>query len=90
MKKKIFTLVILLASCLVILLVSCIESPEYTDNATKQSRFVVVEYVYDWKVVYDKETLVMYAVSNEPRNSGVFTLLVDEDGKPLLWKGGDQ
>lgn len=82
MKKMIFTLVILLASCK--------EVPEYTDNATKQSRFVVVEYVYDWKVVYDKETLVMYAVSNEPRNSGVFTLLVDKDGKPLLWKGGDQ
>lgn len=83
MKKLIVVLVILLASC--------IGRPEYTDDATtKQSRFVVVECVYDWMVVYDKETLVMYAVSNEPRNSGVFTLLVDEDGKPLLWKGGNQ
>lgn len=83
MKKMIVVLVILLASC--------INRPEYTDDATtKQSRFVVVESVYNWMVVYDKETLVMYAVSNEPRNRGVFTLMVDEDGKPLLWKGGDQ
>lgn len=34
----------------------------------------------------DKETGVMYAVSNGGYNSGTFTLLVDENGKPLIWE----
>lgn len=55
-----------------------------------KSRFVVVEKCWSWQVVYDKETLVMYAVSDGGYNNGNFTLLVESDGKPLLWKGGER
>lgn len=58
-------------------------------NTNAKSRFVVVEKSWSWQVVYDKETLVMYAVANRAYNRGNFTLLVDSDGKPLLWKGGN-
>ena len=60
-------------------------------NTNAESRFVVVEKNYSWQVVYDKETMVMYAVSDggSGYNYGNFTLLVDADGKPLLWKGGN-
>ena len=51
------------------------------------SRFVCVEDKYEWKVVYDRYTRVMYAVSQGSYNRGTFTLLVDADGKPLLWNG---
>ena len=40
-------------------------------------------------VVADRDTKVMYAVSRGGYNCGNFTLLVDADGKPLLWDGGD-
>ena len=36
----------------------------------------------------DKETGVMYAVSCGVYNNGTFTLLVDADGNPLIYKGG--
>ena len=51
------------------------------------SMFVEVETAKTWKVVYDKETKVMYAVSDGNYNWGNFTLLVDENGNPKLWDG---
>ena len=41
----------------------------------------------DWAyyVIYDTETKVMYSVSNGDCNGGTLTLLVDADGKPLLY-----
>lgn len=32
----------------------------------------------------------MYAVSHDTNNNGTFTLLVDKDGKPLIWEGYGQ
>lgn len=50
----------------------------------KMSRFDVVESdnAY-WMVVRDVQTGVLYAVSTGYYNKGNFTVLVDEDGKPL-------
>lgn len=52
------------------------------------SRFVQVEMASTWRIVADKETGVMYAVSCGVYNNGTFTLLVDADGNPLIYKGG--
>lgn len=49
------------------------------------SMFVVIEEALSWRIVYHKETKVMYAVSAGNYNFGTFTLLVDEEGKPLLY-----
>lgn len=51
------------------------------------SRFIELEDTYIFRVVADKETGVMYAVSTGGYSRGVFTLLVDENGKPLIWEG---
>ena len=53
----------------------------------KPSIFVLVEKTYGYNIVYDRETKVMYAVSNISSGSGYFTLLVNQDGSPKLWKG---
>lgn len=60
---------------------------ETKDNT---SRFVIVENVSSWLVVYDKETLVMYTVAYYGGGRGVFGVLVDADGKPLLRKSKNQ
>lgn len=49
------------------------------------SRFERVEFTGAWEIVADRETGVMYAVSRGMYNQGTFTLLVDADGKPLIW-----
>ena len=56
------------------------------DNNKDTSMFVEVEHTYMWTIVYHKETKVMYVVSNGAYNCGTFTLLVDADGKPMLWE----
>ena len=50
------------------------------------TRFIELERTNAWLIVADKETGVMYSVSDGGYNRGTFTLLVDENGKPLVWE----
>lgn len=50
------------------------------------SMFIEVEQTGVWKVVYHKETKVMYVVSTGAYNFGTFTLLVNADGTPMIWE----
>ena len=93
MKKKVLALV---SSAVVLsaLLIGC-DSPNYADTEKSydiedeniKSMFVEVEQSGIWKIVYDKETKVMYAVATHGTGSGQFTILVDENGNPKLWDG---
>ena len=77
--------ILLVTSLCAIFMCGCsrVERAEQAD----MSRFKIVEETTTWRVVYDKDTKVMYMVSVGVYNSGNFTLLVDADGKPLLWNG---
>ena len=57
------------------------------ETQSETSRFIELERTNAWLIVTDKETGVMYSVSNGGYNQGTFTLLVDENGKPLVWEG---
>ena len=48
--------------------------------------FVLVDADYYCWVVYHKDTKVMYVVSRSPNNIGTYTLLVNADGTPMIWK----
>ena len=58
-------------------------------DAKDVSRFATVEQTMQWRIVYDKETGVMYAVSIATYNTGNFTLLVDAEGNPLIYEGAE-
>lgn len=60
------------------------KSTEYQED--NPSMFVCVETTTSWEIVYHRETKVMYAVSGGSHNYGTFTLLVDADGNPMVWK----
>ena len=51
------------------------------------SMFIEVEETGFWKVVYHRDTKVMYAISFGPYNSGTFTMLVNADGTPMVYGG---
>ena len=92
MKKMIAVLLLpitIAVVLLVIMLTGCGEvSPvEKAEESVEISRFIEIERAIGWKIVADKETGVMYAVSNGGYNVGTFTLLVDENGNPLIWEG---
>lgn len=81
---------IIAAILTMLLVVGCakVEKAQEIEKRVNVTRFVQVENAGTWQVVADRETGVMYAVSAGTYNLGTFTLLVDADGKPLLWKGG--
>lgn len=49
-------------------------------------RFILVHNEDDLKIYCDKKTKVMYLVKSIYKGGGI-TLLVDADGKPLLYEG---
>lgn len=49
------------------------------------SMFVRVEDSPFFDIVYHKETKVMYSVSDGSYNRGTFTLLVNNDGSPMIY-----
>lgn len=77
MKKLIFAIVLLA-------FVGC-GNPEQMKK--KHQYFGIVEESSAWRVVYDRRTKVMYVYPHGYNTTGTFTVLVDADGKPLLWKG---
>lgn len=86
MKKILFIYIvcmILLCGC------SVAETEKAYENQESTPMFVEVEQDMSWKVVYHKETKVMYAISGGSYNRGAFTLLVNADGTPMLYKDGD-
>ena len=52
------------------------------------SMFIEVERVIDnWRVVYHKDTKVMYVVSSGSYNRGTFTVMLNPNGTPMIWEG---
>ena len=86
--KKVIALLIIVTTLLI--LCSCdMEAPVQVEKESEVkggSMFVVVEKADYWWVVYHKETRVMYSVSMAMENCGTFTVLVDAEGKPMVWE----
>lgn len=83
MQKKLITILIVG----MLSLTACAKVESVNDNKQNEtSMFVAVETTSVWKVVYHKETKVMYTVSYGGYSSGNFTLLVNADGSPMLWE----
>lgn len=78
----------ILAAMLSLPLVGCgSKQIEEIKNESQKSMFVEVEWTGSWRVVYQKDTKVMYVVSYGAHNNGVFTVLLNPDGTPMLWEG---
>ena len=80
--KKLIAVVLILT--VMLSLSACATKQTSEIEKGKTSRIVFVEETGLYCIVYDKQTKVMYAVSNGTYNHGNFTLLVDANGNPLL------
>lgn len=90
MKKKILVLI----SALTLAFTGCdyanvetVNDQQETEKEPVNSMFVEIEKSYTWKVVYQRDTKVMYVISYGSYNGGNFTLLVNPDGTPMIWEG---
>ena len=88
MKNRFKLMVAVLVACM--LLTGCgakmKRESDMKSQGTDVSMFVVLEVGETYKIVYHQETKVMYAISNGGYNAGTFTVMLDADGKPLLYK----
>nr|WP_211148454.1 hypothetical protein [Ruminococcus sp. 1001270H_150608_F2] len=84
--KFIATIVAIALVIMVLFFVGCCDN---TNNSVKASddMFVTVSENSDYSVVYDRETKIMYTMSEGPYNVGNFTVLLNIDGTPKLYKG---
>lgn len=62
---------------------SVINTGENYNNVFEQ-----IGYGDGYIIVYHTQTKVMYVVSDEYRNKGNFTVLVNPDGTPMIYKEG--
>jgi hypothetical protein len=84
--KKIFCIFIAIALCLCMCACGG-PSVQVESNVSAVSMFVEVENNSSWRIVYHRETKVMYAISQSSSNYGNFTVLLNADGTPQTWKG---
>ena len=85
MKKIIISLLIIIA---IIVTGWLLKDVTISDNYAENERFVKIydQYSKDtFRIYYDKETKVMYLITDIYKGGGI-TVLVDKDGKPLLYE----
>lgn len=58
-----------------------------TETGSDESRFFILSHEKGFYIGVDRTTGVEYAVSNGGYNYGTVALLVDTDGKPLIYEG---
>lgn len=90
MKKKVLALIfstVIVSSILVGCSNTDIKKTCNQETEDLESMFVEIGRISNSYIVYDRETKVMYTVSNDLYNGGNFTMLVDENENPKLWDG---
>lgn len=74
---KFIAIVMLVGSYVLILVIGIVKDIDMESSFVKVGQTQTA----GSQIVYHKETKVMYVVSDD-----IFTLLVDADGKPMLWE----
>ena len=72
-------------------LIGCGTTMERADQQLRKplSMFIIVEESSSdaYRIVYHRDTKVMYAISTGVYCGGAFTVMLNPDGSPMLWEG---
>lgn len=85
MKKKIVAALVALA----VVLTGCSNSQGILgeiDIEGEESSFGLIEEYNGFNIIYDKETGVMYTMSNKSYAYGILTPLLNSDGSPKIYQ----
>lgn len=82
MKKIIISLLIIIG---IVLTGWLLKDVTISNNYAENERFVIIQTECNGKVMYDKETKVEYFMFKDYKCGGGITVLVDKDGKPLIY-----
>jgi hypothetical protein len=87
MKKIVLMLLVLIIPVFIFTGCTTMESVAPSNETKSISMFVLIEEGDGYKIVYHRDTKVMYTYSTSMYNLGNFTVMVDSEGNPLLYKG---
>lgn len=87
MKNKALIMIMLLTTILSGCGERTIQNEAKKEQDAYNTYFIRISSEYCGDIVYDSRTGVQYWRSAGGYNSGTLTLLVDADGKPLIYKG---
>lgn len=89
MKKIKLTILIIVIVVMMFILSGCTSSVAETENRFKKIYSEELDTYTYLIIICDKETKVMYSYTFSPRKtmSSALTILVDSEGKPLLYEG---
>lgn len=79
-----------IAAVLLIAMAACETQPaaaSFENSTSLQAQFVKIDSNADFDIVYNAANRVMYTQSRGMNNRGTLTLLVNDDGSPMIWKG---
>ena len=88
--KNVHVYLFVLFLCVIVLLLTSCRATKAIQEAQKpvnNNMFEEVDKGSSYIIVVDKETKVMYWVSDGSYNRGALTLLVNVDGTPRIWEG---
>lgn len=87
MKNKVLIMIMLLT----VILSGCgqrtIQNEAQKEQDSYNTYFIRISKEYGGDIVYDSRTGVQYWRSDGSYNHGTLTVLLDTDGKPLIYKG---
>ena len=84
MKKILISLIVIIG---IVLTGWLLKDVTISNNYAENERFIQIYNQYSkdgFRIYYDKETKVMYLISDIYKGGGI-TVLVDKDGKPLIY-----
>ena len=87
MKNKTLILILLLATTLLGCDERTIQNEAKKEQDSYNTYFIRISSEYCGDIVYDSRTGVQYWRSSGAYNGETLTVLVDADGKPLVYKG---
>ena len=87
MKNKTLILILLLATTLSGCGERTIQNEAKKEQDSYNTYFIRISSEFCGDIVYDSRTGVQYWRSDAAYNSGNLTVLLDTDGKPLIYKG---
>lgn len=76
---------IIIALLFIFCCLSACSKIESESSSESPSMFIQIEETTTWRIVYHRETKVMYAVAQGSYNKGGFAVLVNSDGTPMLY-----
>ena len=87
MKKTFVVFMMIVAMAFGLIGIGCHDDSQSKElESVDGSSFLIVEDGVSYDIVYHKETKVMYVVSNGQYNRRTFTVMVNADGTPMIYK----